>query len=100
MVTLTIKLNEEEVKKADAREFDEADFWKKIRNYAKEEEVVETSEGIFEKDGIDAMCILVKIPVFVLELYENKQLLKYFDVLELNVDGEIEDCKYCIQEEV
>ena len=100
MVTLTIKLNKEEIKKADIDEFDVDEFWNKIRDYAKKEEVVENSEGVFEKDGIDAMCILGQIPVSVLDLYKHKELLRFFDILELNVDGEIEDCKYCIQEGV
>lgn len=100
MVTLTIKLNKEDIKKADIDEFDEDEFWNKIRDYAKKEEIVETSEGVFEKDGEDAMALLLKIPVVLLELYEKKYLLKYFEQLELNIDGEIEDCKYCIQEGV
>lgn len=49
-------------------------------------------------DGIDAMAVLLKIPVVLLELYENKKLLRFFNKLELNINGEIEDCKYCIQE--
>ena len=100
MVTLTIKLNKEEIKKADIDEFDENEFWNKIRDYAKKEQINETSNGVFEKDGEDAMALLLKIPVVLLELYEKKYLLKYFEQLELNIDGEIEDCKYCIQEGV
>ncbi len=98
MVSLTIELNESEVKKADIDEFDETEFWKKIRDYAKEENVRETANGVFEMDGMDAMAVLLKIPVVLLELYENKKLLKFFNKLELNINGEIEDCKYCIQE--
>lgn len=98
MVKLTIELDEDEVKKADIDEFDEVEFWQKIRDYTKSENINETANGVFEMDGEDALAMLLKIPVVVLEIYHNKWMLKFFKKLELDVDGEIEDCKYCVQE--
>lgn len=98
MVKLTIELDEDEVKKATKGEFDEVRFWQKIRDYTKSKNITEPSNGVFEKDGEDAMCQLILILIQVLKLDEKQHLLKYFNKLELNVDGEIEDCKQSIIE--
>lgn len=98
MVKLTIELDEDEVKKADIDEFDEAEFWNRVRTHARKKEIIESSNGVFEMDGENALCRLLSIPVELLDLYKHKEQLKYFSKLELNVDGEIEDCKYCILE--
>lgn len=87
MVKLTFVFNEKVMKKYGVTK---EELLKETREYAKENEIAETSFGVFEKDGEDAMCLLLKIAIKILK--ENLSYMDYLKKLELDVDGEKEDC--------
>lgn len=60
------------------------------RDYSKKNDIAESSYGVFEKDGEDAMCMLTFIAVNILD--EETGYIDYISKLELEVNGKKEDC--------
>lgn len=87
MVKLTFIFNKKILKREGITE---DEILKEMREYANENEINETSYGVFEKEGEDAMSLLI---IFASELLcKNQKYMLYLKKLELNVDGEKEDC--------
>ena len=61
-----------------------------MREYAKANDIVESSYGVFEKDGEDALAMLLNIATSI--VINNQNYMNYLDVLELDVDGKKENC--------
>ena len=98
MVKLTFEFNEELIKK---NNITKDELLKEMREYARANDIVESSYGVFKKDGEDALCLLSMIAVKIAE--KCVQDTNYLNMLELDVDGEKEDCiretKEWLQEE-
>lgn len=92
MVKLTFEFDKSEIKKAGLTE---DELLADVRKYAKENDIAETAFGVFEKDGEDALAMLVMIGVETLR--KDLAYMKYVKTLELDVDGEKEDCKESVQ---
>ena len=87
MVTVTLKFNEEKLKKI-GRTADE--MLEPIRKLMEQNDVEEVSAGYFRKDGcydMDALILPLKY------IRKHMDYLKYLDEWMLDVDGDIEDCK-------
>lgn len=93
MVKLTFEFNETEVAKAGLTT---DELLTEVRAFAKENDIAETSYGVFEKDGVDAVAMLSKLGVETLR--KNLDYLKYIKTLNLDDDGDIDDCKESVVE--
>lgn len=87
MVTLTFFFNE---KILIEKNLTRDDLLVEIRQYSQQYNIIEKSVGCFEKDGEDAMCLLLKIALKLLK--GNKKYVECLNKLELDVDGQKEDC--------
>ena len=61
-----------------------------VREFAGENDIDETSHGIFEKDGEDALCLLMMIAHRLLT--ERPNYMECLKSLVLDDDGDIEEC--------
>ena len=86
MVRLTFDFNEEALVKYNVTK---DELLAEIREYSKENDIEETSFGVFEKDGEQALGTIIAITVKILN--ENTMYLKYLNCLELDEDGEKEN---------
>lgn len=87
MVKLTFIFDKDVLKKENITE---DEILREMREYANKNEINETSYGVFEKDGEDAMSLLI---IFASKLLcKNQKYMFYLKKLELDVDGEKEDC--------
>lgn len=93
MVKLTFEFDKAEVAKAGLTE---DILLAEVREYAKKNDISETSFGVFEKDGEDAVAMLVMIGVETLR--KDPAYMKYVKTLELDDDGDKEDCKESVRE--
>lgn len=87
MVTLTFEFNEKALAE---RGLTKDLFLEDMRSYSKKFGIIENDFGVFEKDGEHALCLLLKKALEILEIVPYAT--KYLKKLELNVDGEIENC--------
>lgn len=87
MVKLTFIFNEKKLK---SYNMTKEDVLLEMRKYAKENNIIESSFGVFEKDGEHALCLLSKFAVEMVR--ENLSHIDYLKKLELDIDGEKEDC--------
>ena len=87
MVKLTFEFNKEEVAK---RGLTEDGMLAEVRKFAKENEISETSYGVFEQDGEDALCLLMMIAHRI--LCDRSNYIDCLKSLELDDDGDIEEC--------
>ena len=87
-VTLTFHFDLEAVEKAGLTT---DELLQDMRNYAGECKITETSYGVFEKNGIDAMAMLVGYAVR--KSKADPEFLDYLTSWIANIDGTIEDCK-------
>ena len=87
MVKLTFKFNERKIRK---KEKFKEEILNEMRCYSKKYGIVEMEEGIFEMDGEDALCLILDIATKI--VLDNMKNIECFKKVELNVDGEIEDC--------
>ena len=62
-----------------------------MRAYGKEHGIRETSYGVFEREGREAMAIVLKFVVRYST--KNPWYLDYLEHWTFNIDGRIEDCK-------
>lgn len=89
--TLTFEFDMEAVEKAGLTT---DELLEDMRMYAKENEIVETSYGVFEKNGSHAMAILIGYAV-----RKNKaepEFINYLSSWIADIEGTIEDCKVSI----
>ena len=87
MVTLTFVFDKNKVAAAGLTE---DELLSPMREYAKKNDISEDKEGVFSKDGSDALCLLT---MFVTRFTrKNLDYISYFEEWTLNVDGEVEDC--------
>lgn len=93
MVKLTFKFDKAEVAKAGLTE---DKLLKDVRVFARKHDIEETSFGVFEKDGKDAVALLTMIGIDTFR--KDLAYMKYIRTLELDDDGDVEDCKGSIQE--
>lgn len=87
MTQLTFVFNEEKVKENGLTV--DSLLWD-MRKYAQSEGITEIKPGVFEKDGEDAMALLLKY--VVKKERRNPEFITYLSKWEANIDGEIEDC--------
>lgn len=86
MVKLTFVFDEEIMNK---KGMTKDEVLLQMRQYAKENDIIESSFGVFEKDGEHALCLLSKFAVEMVR--DNLSNIDYLKKLELDVDGEKED---------
>lgn len=87
MVKLTFEFNEKEVAKAGLT----TDvLLEEVRAFAKENDIAETSYGVFEKDGDDALCLLMMIAHTI--LCDRPNYLDCLKSLLLDDEDGTEDC--------
>ena len=87
MVTLTFFFNE---KALIEKNLTKDELLVEIRQYSQQYDITEKSIGCFEKDGENAMCLLLKIALKLLK--GSKKYIDCLSKLELDVDGQKEDC--------
>ena len=87
MTKLVFVFNEKDLKKFDVTK---EELLKEVRVFANENGIIESSFGVFEKDSEDAMALCIKIASRILK--GNQVYVACLKKLELDVDGEIEDC--------
>ncbi len=93
MVKLTFEFDKAEIAKAGLTE---DELLAEVREYAKKNKISETSRGVFEKDGEDAVAMLVMIGVETLR--KDLAYMKYVKSLVLDDDGDKEDCKESVRD--
>lgn len=93
MVKLTFEFNKAEIAKAGLTE---NELLKDVRAFAKKHNIAETSFGVFEKDGKDAVALLSMIGVETLR--KDLAYMNYVKTLKLDDDGDVDDCKESVQE--
>ena len=87
MVKLTFEFDEAVLKEYSMTKDELLD---EVRIFANENGITESRFGVFEKDSEDALCVILDIATkIVLDNMKNIECLKK---VELDVDGEIEDC--------
>lgn len=86
--TLTFHFNEEKVKASGTTT---GQLLEDMRAYAEECGVTETTYGVFEKEGAEAMAVLVGYAVR--KAKEDWGFYELLDSLIADVDGAKEDCK-------
>lgn len=87
MVTLTFVFDKDKVTSAGLTE---DELLSPMREYAKKNGISEEMQGVFSKDGRDALCLLT---MFVTRFTrKNLDYVSYFEKWTLDVDGEVEDC--------
>lgn len=87
MVSLTFEFNKKVLKKL---KITEDELLEPVRKFAESKEIIETKHGFFEKDTDNALCVILMIITDVVE--ENIIYLDCLKSLELDVDGEKEEC--------
>lgn len=87
MVKLTFEFDKAEVTQAGLTE---DELLTEVRDYAKKNNISETSYGVFEKDGDNALCLLMIIADQFLT--NNQENLNYLTYLELDDEDEKENC--------
>lgn len=87
MVKLTFEFNKAEVAK---RGLTEDGLLTEVRAFAKENKIAETSYGVFEQDGEDALCLLMMIAHRI--LCDRPHYIDCLKSLKLDDDGDIEEC--------
>ena len=87
MVTVTLRFNEEKLKKL-GRTVDE--MLEPIRESMKSYDVEEVEQGVFQKTGRDGLVVLDCTLDY---MDDHPEYLDYLDDWLLDIDGEIEDCK-------
>ena len=87
MVKLTFEFDKAEIAKAGLTE---NELLAEVRNYAEKNKISETSFGVFEKDGEDALCLLMMIAHDI--LCDRPHYIDCLKALILDDDGDIEDC--------
>ncbi|MDD6489217.1 MAG: hypothetical protein PUG48_05320 [Clostridia bacterium] len=87
MVKLIFEFDKAEIAKAGLTE---DELLAEVREYAKKNKISETSFGVFEKDGEDALCLLMMIAHNI--LCDRPHYLDCLKSLMLDDEGEIEDC--------
>lgn len=87
MVTLTFVFNKDKIERAG---YTEDKLLQPMREHAKKYDISEVKQGVFLKDGEDALCtVSMAIPLITDMFPEYTELLSEWT---LNVDGEKEDC--------
>lgn len=87
MVKLTFEFDKAEIAKEGLTE---DELLAEVRTYAKKNKISETSHGVFEKDGEDALCQIMMIAHTL--LCDRPHYLDCLRSLNMDDDGEIEDC--------
>ena len=93
MVKLTFDFDEKELSESRVTKDDILAY---ARNMALKHDISETSYGVFEKDGKDAVALLAMMGVE--SLRTNLEYLKYVKRVELDDEGDIDDCKESVEE--
>ncbi len=89
MVKLTFEFNKAEVAKRGLTE--DKILLSDVRDYAKNNGIAETSYGVFEKDGDEALCSIMIIADQI--LLDNPRYMNCLKSLELeDENGEKENC--------
>ena len=87
MVTLTFIFNRDKIEKLG---YTEEELLRPMRVHAKKYNIVESSNGVFCKDGKDALCdVSMAIPKIT---DKNPGYIDLLDEWTLDIDGEKEDC--------
>ena len=87
MVTLTFVFNKNKIKKYG---YTEDALLQPMREHAQKYGISEEKNGVFSKNGEDALCVL---SMFIPEItHETPQYVGFLDEWTLDVDGEREDC--------
>lgn len=87
MVTLIFDFNKEKV---EAAGLTTDDLLQPMREHAKKYDIKETSYGVFQKEGENAMCV---VGMFVTDITDrDHKYISYFNSWIFNVNGQIEDC--------
>ena len=87
MVTLTFVFDKNKIAIAGLTE---EELLRPMREYARNNGILEDKQGVFTKDGSDALCLLT---MFVTRITRRDlEYVSYFESWTLNVDGEVEDC--------
>ena len=86
MVKLTFNFNQAEVKKAGLTE---DELLAEVREFAKQNDIAETSFGVFEKEGENAMAQIGKIILDIIS--EKPDYVLYLKQLMFDVNGRRED---------
>ena len=86
MVKLTFEFNEAEVAKAGLTT---DELLAEVREFAKENDIAETSYGVFEKNGENALALVGKIVIDIVA--EKPEHISYLQKLTFNVNGRNED---------
>ncbi len=87
MVSLKFVFNQEKLQKAGKTE---DEMLTPMREHAAKYGIDEPKPGFFEKDGVNALCILTMYVVD--KTNQDKTYIDYMDEWILDVDGEKEDC--------
>ena len=87
MVTLTYGFNDYLLKRDNIKQ---ETVLEKARKYFKIYNIKEVDEGVFKQDGEDALALILNL--VMKEIKTNPYYWKYLNKLELDTDGEREDC--------
>lgn len=87
MVTLTFVFDQNKIAAAGLTE---DELLKPMREYARNNDISEDKQGVFTKDGSDALCLLTMFVTRITRKYLD--YVSYFENWTLDVDGEVEDC--------
>lgn len=87
MVTLTYGFNDYLLKKDN---MNKETVLEKARDYFRTHNIKEVDEGVFKQEGEDALALILNI--VMKELKTNPHYWRYLSKLELDTDGEKEDC--------
>lgn len=88
MITLTFNLDYDKMAKEGITE---ADMLDPMREHSKKYKIDEISNGVFAKDGEDALCVLM---MYVIEKSdEQADYIRYLKSWILDTGHEVEDCK-------
>lgn len=86
MVTLKFVFDKEKVQAAGTTE---DELLAPMREHAEEYGITEIEQGVFTKDGEDAMCVVLMFGPKMLK--KNPEYINFLEKWPLNVDGEEED---------
>ena len=87
MGKLTFVFNQDKLNKAKKSE---SDMLSRMREYAKEYGIIETSTGVFEMEGNDAFALLGGFVADITD--EDHSFVTFLDKWELDVGGIVDDC--------
>lgn len=87
MVTLTFVFNKDKIKRAGHTE---DELLQPMREHSRKYGISEVENGVFSKDGEDALC---DISMFIPDIVDSyPEYIGFLNEWTLDVDGEKEDC--------